>query len=79
MPGLHRLSKCQFTPGLHRLSNSLAVNARAVSSYLNVLLPKAVYVRVASPIQVSVYARAASPIQVSVYARAASPIQESGC
>ena len=56
MPGLHRLSKCQFTPGLHRLSNSLAVNARTVS-YLSVLLPKAVYVRAASPIQVSVYAR----------------------
>ena len=43
MPGLHRLSKCQFTsgphrlfkcqftPGLHRLSMSVAVDARAVS------------------------------------------------
>ena len=77
MPGLHRLSKCQFTPELHRLSKNLAVNARTVS-YLSVLLPKAVHVRAASPIQVPVYTRPASPIQESVYVRAASPIQESG-
>ena len=79
MSGLHRLSKCQFTPGLHRLSKSLVVGARAVSPMISKLLPKAVYARDASHIQVSVYSRAASPIQVSVCARAASHIQESGC
>ena len=91
MPGLHRLSKCQFMPGLHCLFNSLAVNARTVS-YLSVSLPKSVYVRAASHIlSVSLRQGCIAYPRVwllmpglclqskclTVYARAASPIQVS--